>query len=131
MPRPAGGPHPASPAAAGEGQYRGSLAAITDVNKLAGKTALVIGASRGIGRAMAVGFAQEGADIIGLARNIDALERLADEVRGYGRQAHVRHFDVFDPNAYPELMLWLDENALDFDIVAHLPGGGTFILAET
>jgi len=101
------------------------------MNRLAGKIAVIVGASRGIGRAIAVGFAREGADIIGLARNVEALESLADEVRSFGRQAHVRHFDVFDPNAYPELMRWLDERQLDFDIVVHLPGGGTFILAET
>jgi len=100
------------------------------MNKLSGKTAIIVGASRGIGRAMAVGFAQEGANIIGMARNVEALESMANEVRSFGRQAHIRHFDVFDPNAYPDLMRWLDENQLDFDIVAHLPGGGTFTLAE-
>ena len=101
------------------------------MGKLDGKTALIIGASRGIGRAMAIGFAREGADIIGLARNVDALESMAAEVRAMGRQAHIRHFDVLDPNPYPDLLKWLEENGLDYDVTAHLPGGGTFILAET
>ncbi|MBM2809822.1 MAG: toluenesulfonate zinc-independent alcohol dehydrogenase [Chloroflexi bacterium] len=101
------------------------------MNKLSGKTAIVVGASSGMGRAIAVGFAQEGADIIGLARRVDALEDMASEVRSYGRQAHVRHFDVFDRDAYPDLMRWLDESQLDFDIVVHMVGGGIFALATT
>jgi dihydroxycyclohexadiene carboxylate dehydrogenase len=80
---------------------------------------------------MAIGFAREGADIIGLARSVDALESLAAEVRSCGRHAHVRHFDVFDANAYPNLLRWLDEERLDFDIVVHLPGGGTYALSES
>jgi NAD(P)-dependent dehydrogenase (short-subunit alcohol dehydrogenase family) len=84
-----------------------------------------------MGRAIAVGFAREGADIIGLARSVDELESLAAEVRSHGRRAHVRHFDVFDPNAYPDLMRWLDEEGLDVDVVVHLPGGGTYALSES
>jgi NAD(P)-dependent dehydrogenase (short-subunit alcohol dehydrogenase family) len=90
-----------------------------------------VGASRGIGRAIAIGFAQHGADIIGLARNAEALEEVAAQVRGSGRTAHIRHFDVFDPNAYPDLMRWLDEEQLDFDIVVHVPGGGTYAISES
>ena len=101
------------------------------MGKLDGKTALIIGATRGIGRAMAIGFAREGADIIGVARNLEALEGMAQEVRGFGRHAWVRPFDIMGPNPYPDLVRWLDENHLDFDILAHLPGGGTFTLAET
>jgi NAD(P)-dependent dehydrogenase (short-subunit alcohol dehydrogenase family) len=93
------------------------------LDKLAGQTAIVIGASSGIGRAIAVGFAQEGADIIGLGRRPDALEEMASEVRSYGRQAHDRPFEVFERNAYPDLMQWLDDNHLDFDIVVHTVGG--------
>jgi NAD(P)-dependent dehydrogenase (short-subunit alcohol dehydrogenase family) len=84
-----------------------------------------------MGRAMAIGFAREGADIIGLARGVDALESMAAEVRRCGRQARIRHFDVFDPNAYPDFVRWLDDEHLDYDIVVHMPGGGTYALSET
>jgi len=48
---------------------------------LAGRIAIVTGASRGIGRAVARRYAQEGADLILTARTVGALEELDDEIR--------------------------------------------------
>lgn len=53
--------------------------------RLAGRIALVTGASRGIGRAIAKRFCQEGATVIAVARTQGALEELDDEVRTDGR----------------------------------------------
>ena len=46
------------------------------MNRLEGKTALVTGASRGIGRAAALAYARAGAHVIALARTTGALEEL-------------------------------------------------------
>jgi NAD(P)-dependent dehydrogenase (short-subunit alcohol dehydrogenase family) len=54
---------------------------------LSGKIALVTGGSRGLGREMALAFAQHGADVVIASRKLDACEAVADEVRGIGRRA--------------------------------------------
>ena len=48
--------------------------------RLQGRVALITGASRGIGRAVALRFAQEGAQLILCARTKGALEKLDDEI---------------------------------------------------
>jgi NAD(P)-dependent dehydrogenase (short-subunit alcohol dehydrogenase family) len=53
---------------------------------LSGSTALVTGASRGIGRAIALGLAQAGCDVIGLARGKQELEDLGGDVAAMGRR---------------------------------------------
>jgi 2-dehydro-3-deoxy-D-gluconate 5-dehydrogenase len=63
---------------------------------LSGKCALVTGASRGIGRAIALGFADAGADVAVLARSTDALDQVAELIRGKGRRAAVLTCDVGD-----------------------------------
>lgn len=52
--------------------------------RLDGRTALVSGASRGIGREIALGLGREGANVVGLARTEAALEQLGDEMRRIG-----------------------------------------------
>jgi len=54
---------------------------MTTLGKLNGRIALVTGASRGIGRAVALRYAQEGAHVIAFARTTGALEELDDEIR--------------------------------------------------
>ena len=58
------------------------------------KVALITGASRGIGRAMAVGFAGEGANLVLCARHGDGAQKLADEIQQTGRQALAVQADV-------------------------------------
>jgi glucose 1-dehydrogenase len=66
-------------------------------SKLAGKTALVTGASRGIGRAIAVEYAREGANVvINYARHGDEADHVANEVRRLGRQALTHRADIGD-----------------------------------
>jgi len=61
-----------------------------------GKVALVTGASRGIGRALAIGLAKQGAHVIALARTKGGLEDLDDEVRALGGKISLLRFDLRD-----------------------------------
>ncbi|HUI16717.1 MAG TPA: SDR family oxidoreductase [Alphaproteobacteria bacterium] len=63
---------------------------------LAGKICVVTGASRGLGRAMALAFAEQGADVVAAARSRDDLEALAREIEAKGRRALVQETDVTD-----------------------------------
>jgi NAD(P)-dependent dehydrogenase (short-subunit alcohol dehydrogenase family) len=54
---------------------------------LSGKVALVTGGSRGLGRAIALGYAAAGADVIVASRKLDACEAVAREITALGRQA--------------------------------------------
>lgn len=66
---------------------------------LTGQLALVTGASRGIGAAIAVGLAAAGADVVLAARSVDGLETVAGEVQALGRRAHVERMDVATPGS--------------------------------
>lgn len=63
---------------------------------LAGRLALVTGASRGIGRAIALELARRGAHVIALARTQGALEELDDAIRALGGEATLVPCDIKD-----------------------------------
>lgn len=66
---------------------------------LEGKTVLVCSASSGIGRACASALAEAGVDVIALARNADALDRLADEFATEDGTCRALAVDVIDVDA--------------------------------
>ncbi len=59
--------------------------------------AVVTGAGRGIGRAIALKFADEGADVVCLSRTVENSQKVADEVKAKGRRAWAVAVDVADP----------------------------------
>ncbi len=67
-----------------------------DLFSLEGRRALVTGASRGIGRALAVGLAEAGASVALAARDRDEVETAAAEIRGRGGTAVALTLDVLD-----------------------------------
>lgn len=64
------------------------------MKKLDGKTALITGASKGLGRAMALALAAEGAQIALVSRDRQQLDKVADEIRAAGGKASVFAGDV-------------------------------------
>lgn len=67
---------------------------MSDAKPLNGRIALVTGASRGIGRAVAIGLAKAGAHVILLARTVGGLEEADDEIRTAGGAATLIKLDL-------------------------------------
>ena len=85
--------------------------------RLEGRIALVTGASRGIGRAVALAMAAEGAHIIALARTTGALEELDDEIDSKGGAATLVPMDLKDFDAIDRLGAAIMERWQHLDIL--------------
>jgi NAD(P)-dependent dehydrogenase (short-subunit alcohol dehydrogenase family) len=71
--------------------------------RLKDRIALITGASRGVGRAVALVFAREGAHVLLLARTRKALEEVDDQVRAHGGKATLIPLDLADGKAIDAL----------------------------
>jgi 3-oxoacyl-[acyl-carrier protein] reductase len=69
------------------------------MSQLANQVAVITGAGRGIGRAIALKFASEGAEIVCVSRTAENAEKVAGEVRALGRKAWALAVDVADAAA--------------------------------
>lgn len=90
--------------------------------ELSGKTALVTGASQGIGEAIARGLAQQGARVVVAARSVDKLEKLASELTSGGTEAHVLCLDLADSAGVEVAVRALPEDFSDIDILVNNAG---------
>src|SRR5947207_14530049 len=72
------------------------------MSQLANQIAVVTGAGRGIGRAIALRFAAEGADIVCVSRTPENSGKVANEVRALGRKAWAHAVDVAESRAVAE-----------------------------
>jgi NAD(P)-dependent dehydrogenase (short-subunit alcohol dehydrogenase family) len=90
---------------------------------LPGRRALVTGGSRGLGREIALALAEAGADVALTARQAEALDRTAQEIRAKGRRAWTRTADMGDPEAAQATCEALLEEAGGFDILVNNVGG--------
>jgi 3-oxoacyl-[acyl-carrier protein] reductase len=89
---------------------------------LTGRTAIVTGASRGIGKAIAVRLAASGAKVACVARSADKLQETADAIAAAGGTAEVHPCDVTDSAAVSQLVESLNEKWGRVDIVVNNAG---------
>jgi gluconate 5-dehydrogenase len=89
---------------------------------LSGRTALVTGSSRGLGRAMAEGLAQAGARIIVNGTKAESVAEAVKELRAAGHQAESSVFDVTDEKAIVAALVGLDAKGIEIDILVNNAG---------
>ena len=122
-----GTPEPAPEAASAPASVPASAAAplpgaTAEAFRIEGARALVTGASRGIGRAVALAFADAGADLALSARNEEALKDTAAEVTRRGRKAVLVPGDFARPAAAGEVVDEAAEALGGLDLVVHNAG---------
>jgi 3-oxoacyl-[acyl-carrier protein] reductase len=89
---------------------------------LSGKTAIVTGASRGIGKAISLALAASGAKVACVARSADKLKETADEIAAAGGTAEVHPCDVTDSDSVTKLIEGLAEKWGQVDVVVNNAG---------
>jgi NAD(P)-dependent dehydrogenase (short-subunit alcohol dehydrogenase family) len=127
---------------------------ILDKYRLDGKVALITGGSRGIGQAIALGYAEAGADVVVASRKLTDLEEVAKEISALGRRslavsAHIGRMedinnlvnkvkeefgtiDILVNNAgtSPSLVSFLDADERLWDSIVNLNLKGLFFLSQ-
>ncbi|WP_280233053.1 SDR family oxidoreductase [Nocardia cyriacigeorgica] len=96
---------------------------ILDRFRLDGRVAVVTGAGRGLGAAIATGFAEAGADVVIAARTESELREVADRIEAIGRRAHIVVSDLADPEATAALAGAAVEQFGRLDTVVNNVGG--------
>lgn len=93
---------------------------MTDTKPLAGRTALVTGASRGIGAATALALAEAGAHVILVARKVKALEEIEDKIHAIGGTSTIAPIDLTEQDAITRLASAISGrwNTLDILVIA-------------
>ena len=100
------------------------MAPDTHEGSLTGKVAVVTGSGRGIGRAIALAYAGEGADLCLAARTSSQIESVAKEVRALSRRAVAVQADVTDRHQVDELATKVADAFGRVDILVNNAGGG-------
>lgn len=96
------------------------------MESLKGKTALVTGAGKGIGRAIAIALANEGVNVGLTARTEKDLEAVADELKAIGVKTAYATADVSNINAVNKAVTSIQEALGNIDILINNAGTGTF-----
>ncbi|HET7893176.1 MAG TPA: glucose 1-dehydrogenase [Candidatus Sulfotelmatobacter sp.] len=89
---------------------------------LGGKVAVVVGGSSGIGKTIALGLAQAGADVVASARRMELVKALADEIEAMGRRSLRVTCDVADRASLDKLLQACLETFGKVDIVVNAAG---------
>jgi NAD(P)-dependent dehydrogenase (short-subunit alcohol dehydrogenase family) len=105
------------------------VTATLDRFRLDGRTALVTGASSGLGARFAVALAQAGADVVVGARRTHQLQETARAVERVGRRVHWAHLDVTDQDSCEAIVAAAVDRFGSVDVLVNNAGVGTAVPA--
>ncbi len=97
---------------------------------LSGRVALVSGAASGMGKAMAIGFAEAGADLMLADRNAEGMAETAEQIGRLGRKAIPVVSDVSEPDQIRAMFARLDREYGRIDILGNVAGDASMARAE-
>ena len=90
---------------------------------LQGQTALVTGASRGIGKAIAISLAKEGAEvIINYSSSVENANKVASEINSFGGKAYTLQADISNENSVNKLIKTVLDNNNNIDVLVNNAG---------
>lgn len=96
------------------------------MQKLQGKTAIITGAGRGIGRATALAFAKEGINLGLIGKTLENLEKVAEELKEYDVKVTIATADVSDSKAVVSAVESVKSELGSIDILINNAGIGKF-----
>ncbi len=89
---------------------------------LTGKVALVTGGSGGIGKALALGLAENGADVIIASRGLAKLQDVEKDIKGKGRKALAVSADITDQKSVDDMLVKIQQQFTHIDILVNAAG---------
>lgn len=92
---------------------------------MSGRVAVVTGAAAGMGRAMALAFAEVGADLVITDVNAEGVQKTADDIAAMGRRVIPTTYDVTDLKALEELFALVDSEFGKIDVLGNVYGPGS------
>lgn len=95
---------------------------VSELFDLSGRTALVTGGGRGIGRHLALGLAEAGADVFVASRKLAACEETAGAIAALGRRGRALQCDIADPDSVAGLAATVLEETPRLDILVNNAG---------
>ncbi len=93
-------------------------------SQLKGKKAVITGASSGIGKGIALRFAQEGAEVVLLARRLNRLKMIKEQIEQDGGKTHVYKTDLCEVDQIKKTCQEIHEQVGDIDILVNNAGVG-------
>jgi NAD(P)-dependent dehydrogenase (short-subunit alcohol dehydrogenase family) len=95
---------------------------MTDLFDLTGKVAVVVGGAGGLGKALALGLAGAGADVVVASRNLEHLKKVTEEIKAKGRKSLAVKVDVVDEKQVNAMVETIMKTFSHIDILVNAAG---------